>query len=54
MKQIALVLFLILAATASTKDCAPGGVLCPSGTCHYPQYIEGCYIYASSTSCHQC
>ena len=44
-----LVAGLILSVMAT--DCGQGGLLCPSGTCHFPIYIEGCFIYASSTSC---
>lgn len=50
--KAALLLGLLTFALAS--DCGPGGVLCPSGTCHFPAYIEGCYIYQSSSSCNQC
>lgn len=40
-----------LVALAAAGDCGAGGVICPTGTCHYPSYIEGCAVYASPTAC---
>lgn len=47
-------LFVGLLAIALATDCGPGSVPCPSGTCHFPSYIEGCHVYQSSESCYQC
>lgn len=44
-------LLLSLALSSLANDCGPGGLPCASGTCHFPNYIEGCFTYASSTTC---
>ena len=36
---------------AMSTECGQGGLPCASGTCHFPTYIEGCYTYATSTTC---
>ena len=47
-------LALTLFSVALCTHCGPGGVPCPSGLCHYPAYIEGCFIYQSSDTCYEC
>ena len=44
----------IIALALASHGCQPGSVPCPSGTCHFPTYIEGCHIYQSSESCYEC
>lgn len=47
MNQLVLPIILALLTSASATHCGPGGVLCPEGKCHFPNYIEGCSIYSS-------
>ena len=47
MKTILISVLLVLVASAVATKCGQGGVLCPGGQCHFPQYIEGCSIYSS-------
>lgn len=54
MKTRSLCLILGLVVVSLAADCAPGGVQSRNGTCFFPSYIEGCFTYATSTSCQDC
>lgn len=48
------ILLLLVCVSSASLTCGPGGVLCPSGNCQYPTYIEGCSTYASASVCAEC
>lgn len=32
-------LLIVLISTTLAQECGPGGIVCSSGTCHFPNYI---------------
>ena len=44
-------ILLRLTLSSLEKNCGIGSLTCASRTCHFPNYIIGCYTYVSSTTC---
>ncbi len=52
--RIIIFLALILLITAQAPTCNKGGLVYDKNKCHYPEYIEGCLVYAVDNTCAQC
>lgn len=52
--KILIGVLLVASAITANFDCGVGSVVNHQGVCVSPKYIEGCFTYASSTSCSQC
>lgn len=52
--KILIGVLLVASALTANFDCGSGSVVNHQGVCVTPKYIEGCFTYASSTTCNQC
>lgn len=54
MRTLVLTICLLIVASSVELECGAGGVPDLRNVCIEPDYIEGCYRYATDDACHEC